>query len=408
MYLFLIPIVIYLILYVQYLFLIPGNDGGLEFMFANRWYTGDNILQLLSLHPPFKLILNSFFYQFFGYWSTGWIGLIFGIAGIYALYLIGKKLFDKKVAILSSLLLATSGLYLSVGIFGIHDFLITVLILFAFFFYLESRYIWCAVFVCIAVLTKETVIFFAVSILISDLFIRKRVKFETFTPIIVLIWYIEFLHFSGYHLWNDWNFSPEPKQGSFMTMVNNILKLQLFNKYAYENWLHLFVFNFNWVYWIFALGSFYFLKKKEILKTLAPIGIFFFLFLITVLSFQTFTINRYILPLLPFVYLLASYTAMQLRYKTVFISLLIIISLVSLTNSVDPISNLLWSKTAILDQNLYLNHTLDGDDGITYNMQYLTLMKERTAILESGNCSLPTLIRYDSQELTLFHITSCK
>ena len=408
MYLWLIPAGIYLIFFVPYLSVIPGNDGGLEFMFANRWYTHDNLMQLLSLHPPFKLILNSFFYQFFGYWSTGWIGLIFGIAGIYAIYLVAQKLFDRKVALLSSLLLATSGLYISVGLFGIHDFLITVILLFAFFFYLESRYVLYTIFICIAVLTKETAIFFALSIVLSDIFIRKTVKFESFIPLVILAWYIEFLHFSGYHLWNDWNFSPNPKQGSFMTMVNNIIKLQLFNKYAYENWLHLFVFNFNWVYWIFALCSFFFLKTKEIKKKLAPIGIYLIVFLITVLSFQTFTINRYVLPLLPFVYILASYTVMKLRFTPFFITLLLIVSLVSLTNSADPVSNLLWQKTQVLDQKIYLNHPLDGDDGITYNMQYLTIMQERTTMLETGNCSFPVLLRYDTQELALLHVNSCK
>lgn len=405
--LILLPIVVFIILYVPSLTLIPGNDGGLEYGFAQQWYLGKNLLHILSLHPPFKLMLFSLFFKLFGYQSTGWIGLIFGIGGIVALYLIGEKLFDKRVALISSLLLATSGLFLSNGIFGIHDFLMTSLILVAFYFYLNSRYIWYAVFASIAVLTKETAIFFALSIIISDLFVRKNPRFPAFVPVIILAWYIEFVHFSGYHLWNDWNFSPTAKQGSFATMINNIVTLKLFNKYAYENWMHLFIFNFNWVYWIFAFISLAFIKATEIKKELAPIGIFFVIFLITVLSFQTFTINRYILPLVPFVYLLASYAVTKLPLKPVFATLLIAVSFLSLSFSVDPISNAIWPKTQVLGESVYLNHPLDGDDGITYNMQYLSAMKLRTDLIKAGDCKFPHLVAYDKQVLKVYDIPTC-
>ena len=404
----LLPIVVFVILYVPSLNLIPGNDGGLEYSFAQQWYAGDHVLKILSLHPPLKLMLFSMFFKLFGYQSTGWIGLFFGIAGIVALYYIGKKLFDEKVALIGSLLLATSGLFLSNGIFGIHDFLMTTLILVAFYCYLDARYIWYAIFASLAVLTKETGIFFALSIIISDVLVRKSTKFPVFVPIIILAWYIEFVHFSGYHLWNDWNFSSTAKKGSFITMINNIVTLKLFNKYAFENWLHLFVFNFNWVYWIFAAIAIKFTKNAELKKNLAPLGIFFFVFLITVLSFQTFTINRYILPLLPFVYLLAGYAVMQLPLKPVFATLLIAVSFLSLSFSVDPVSNAIWPKTQVLGESVYLNHKLDGDDGITYNMQYLTLMQQRTDLIKSGACKFPHLVDYDKKLIKAYNIKTCK
>lgn len=404
----LLPIVVFVILYIPSLNLIPGNDGGLEYMFANQWFLGDNVLKILSLHPPFKLMLFSLFFKLFGYQSTGWIGLLFGIAGIVALYVIGKKLFDVKVAFMSSLLLATSGLFLSNGIFGIHDFLMTSFILIAFYCYLDNRFVWYAVFASLAVLTKETAIFFAMSVTISDVVIKKRANFPVFIPLILIAWYIEFVHFSGYHLWNDWNFSTTAKNGSFLTMINNIVTLKLFNQYAFENWLHLFIFNFNWVYWIFALLSLGFIKSAELKKNLAPVGIFFFIFLITVLSFQTFTINRYVLPILPFVYLLASYAVMKLPVKPVFVTLLIAVSFISLSFSVDPVSNYIWPKTQVLGESVYLNHKLDGDDGITYNMQYLSVMQLRTDLIKAGDCNFPHLVDYDKKLIKLYKITACK
>jgi 4-amino-4-deoxy-L-arabinose transferase-like glycosyltransferase len=166
--LILVPLAVFIILFAPYLYLVPGNDGGLEYGFATQWFLGKNILQILSLHPPFKLMLFSLFFKLFGYQSTGYIGLLFGIVGILTLYYIAKRLFDDKVAFISSLLLATSGLFVSNGIFSIHDFLMTTLILLAFACYLDSRYWLYALFASLAVMTKETAIFFAVSILISD------------------------------------------------------------------------------------------------------------------------------------------------------------------------------------------------------------------------------------------------
>ena len=192
-----------------------------------------------------------------------------------------------------------------------------------------------------------------------------------------------------------------------MTMINNLVTLNLFNKYAFENWLHLFVFNFNWVFWIFAFISLAFIKTVELKKQLAPIAIFFVTFFITVLAFQTFTINRYILPLLPFVYLLASYGVTKIRFQPVFISLLVVVSFLSLSSSVDPISNIFWQKTQVLGESIYLNHPLDGDDGITYNMQYLRLMQDRTYMIQVGDCKFPHLIDYDKQELKLFDVKTC-
>jgi 4-amino-4-deoxy-L-arabinose transferase-like glycosyltransferase len=406
--LLLLPIGIFVALFVPFLYVIPANDGNLEFKFANSWFIGNNRIELLSLHPPFKLILFSLFFKLFGYNSIGYIGLIFGIAGIIALYFIAKKLFDKQVALLSSILLATSGQYISVGLFGIHDFLMTVLILIAFAFYLNSRYLLYTIFICIAILTKETAIFFAASILISDITVKKNVSFVIFAPIVLLAWYVEFLHFSGYHLWNDWNFSNTAKDGSALTMIYNVVTFQIFNKYALENILHLFVFNFNWIYWIFVIVSFFYIKTKEMKKNLIPIGIFAFVFTLLVLTFQTFTINRYILPLLPFVYMLASYAVFKLKFPSICISLLLIASFVSLFFSVDPVSNLLWQKTPVLSENLYLNELLDGDDGITYNMQYLSLMKERTTRIEKGECGLPPLINNDTLTLILLNKNTCK
>ncbi len=92
--------------------LIPSGDGEVEFKWAQAVYNGHFLNGPLS-HPPFKLLLFDLFFKLFGSWSISAIGFLLGALGIYALYRIAEELFDKKVALLSAFLLATSGLYTS-------------------------------------------------------------------------------------------------------------------------------------------------------------------------------------------------------------------------------------------------------------------------------------------------------
>ena len=67
-------------------------------------------------------------------------------------------------------------------------------------------------------------------VLLSMTYLSKGIlTFAIFAPLVILAWYIEFVHFSGYHLWNDWNFSQTAKDGSVMTMAYNLITLKLFN-----------------------------------------------------------------------------------------------------------------------------------------------------------------------------------
>lgn len=402
-----LPVILFSIIAAPYIFLVPGGDGDGEFKLAHALLSGNYSGHLLVFHPPFPLFLFDAFFLAFGYWSTGILGLLLGISGIVALYYIGKKLFDKKVAILSSCLLALSGLYISVGSFNIDDFVMTVMVLIAFAYYLRSKYIWYAIFVSFAVLTKETAIFFVGSVLFIELLQQKKKHLiELLVPFGVFIIWLGILYSSGQHLWNEYNFSSTRSSGSTYTMLHNLVTFGFLNEYAYENWLHLFVFNFNWVYTIFVCASFFFLRENKKKKELLVVGVFSVLFLILVLGFQTWTINRYTLPLLPFLYLFAVYGATKLRYAAVWMTIVFMASLLSLTGSVDPISRIIWPQVQIFDQKFFLNK-IDGGDGLTYNLQYLDVMKRRTIMLSHGQCNIPGLISYDRETLGLLGIHHC-
>ncbi|MCX6706127.1 MAG: hypothetical protein NTV24_03445, partial [Candidatus Woesebacteria bacterium] len=207
------------------------------------------------------------------------------------------------------------------------------------------------------------------------------------------IWFL-FLKISGKTLWSDWNYSGTAGKGTISTILNNLLSLKIFNKYAYQNWLQLFVLNFNWVFWIIIILGI--IKSRINLarnKTALSIFLFSFIYFISVLSFQTYTIPRYALPLEPYLYLALAYGSYKLSEKSKLLKVLISIFLVGITilrlfTSIDPISLRIWGKTKILGQNIYAlngNQSLSGFDGITYNLQYNLIAKKRTQVIFDKN-----------------------
>jgi hypothetical protein len=102
-----------------------------------------------------------------------------------------------------------------------------------------------------------------------------------------------------------------------------------------------------------------------------------------VLSFQTYTITRYILPLLPFVYLLAANALVRLKVSYIVLSFVLLASIASLVSSNDPVSNVIWNKYQVFGDSFYIRKN-DGFDGITYNMQFLFISRQRNDIIQRG------------------------
>ena len=95
-----------------------------------------------DFHPPLYYIILKYWSNIFG---TSEIALripsiIFGIITVYIIYLIGKKLFDKKVGLLSSLLLATSGLHIYYSQEARMYSLATMLVSASIYFFLEKKW----------------------------------------------------------------------------------------------------------------------------------------------------------------------------------------------------------------------------------------------------------------------------
>ena len=421
---------LYAFLCLPFIGLIPYFDGNIDFVKSYDFFTGGFarlFQEWASVHPPLKEFITFPLFSLFGInryiYTLPW--LFFGILGIISLFSFVKTVSNIKTARIASFLLATSPLYLSVGIFGLTDFLLAIFIIAAITQYVKKQYLWYSLFASLAILTKETAIIFCLTVLFVELIvsilllIRKKHQAKNylyhliliFFPFVVFFLWIIFLKTSGKPLWSDWNFSETANRGSLYTIFNNLFRFKFFNKYTYQNWLHLFVLNFNWFWWLltFIGFSFLFIKKRSHLKStllvltqktkaFLIVIIFIPFYLVTALSFQTYTITRYVLPLIPFLIIgvsISSDTLIKIFPKTrlllfTTISLVIVLSLFF---SVDPFSKHLWGITLIQKHPFYALHKkLAGNDGLTYNMQYLFLAKERTKkIMEANNSFGPVV-----------------
>lgn len=374
-----IPLAVYTILIGPYLATFPYLDGHVEFNVAYNFFTGNYFTNWVAYHPPLKPIMSSVIFFFFGPQAYTALGYLLGILGIGSLYVIARELYDKKTAILSSVFLALSGMYISTSLFSLNDFIMTVFLLVAFAFYVKKKLIMYAVFASLAVCAKETAIIFPFSVALVEI-LSKQYRWQHIIPFAVLGLWVAFLYLSGHSLWNSWNFSESSKHGIHHTVFENIFMLKLFNQYAYDNWLHMFIFNYNWVFWIVLLFA---LPKTKITSHIRMLLVFFVLYALIVLSIQTYTIPRYILPVLPFLYLITTQYLVRSKYAMILIPVVLIFAISALFSSNDPISNNIWKRTTQLDQSFYYR-PLDGNDGITYNMQFLYVTKERDTIIKSG------------------------
>jgi 4-amino-4-deoxy-L-arabinose transferase-like glycosyltransferase len=406
---------LFLALLLPFLNSIPHRDGNIDFVQTNDYMNGGLQMYLNnwnSVHPPLKIITSSTLIKLVPLlpFSYNILGIMLGITGIFGIYYFSLNAFTKKEAIISSSLLAISPLFIANAIFGLRDYILTIFIIISLFSYIKRRYIIYALFASLCVLTKETglVLVFTV-LLIEAIFEAKKIFNKRLRSIISFIccliplipWYLwtMFLNSNHKNVWSDYVFS-DAKVGPFSVVLHNLLVLNFFTQYAQQHWKQLFILNFNWIFWLFIVFSFLFyllkkifakdlsskIKKNEVkTKALIIIVTFFFFYLFTVLTFPTYTIPRYALPLIPLfiVFISLSITSIKNNYIKLFILVFVYsIFLISLFFSADPISASIWKVREIGNQNLYsLDQTIAGNDGITYNYQYLLLVKERTDLI---------------------------
>ncbi len=420
-----LAIFLFILLTVPFIATLPYMDGNIDFVQTNDFYSG-GINQYFSnwntVHPPVKLLIALPFYFLFGISSVSYSfpGILIGIAGIVGIYLLTKDLFDQKTANLTTVFFSIYPLFIANSIFVMRDYLLTIFLLISLLFYIRKKSILYAISCSLAILTKEPALLLpsiVVVVEIIELIIKRGFNLKkTVLKITVLmapfgvyfIWKLV-LDANNKSSWNEWIFTKTENKGALSTIINNLLSFNFINPYAFEHWKQLFFLNFNWIYFFIILLGFavYFLSRKKIffyknwrnLKVILIIFIFSISYLLTVLSLQTYTIPRYALPLIPFILIALAKSIVifkNLYFQTMLILIVFGFLLTSLFFSLDPVATHLWGKTRIFDQKIYaLNDQLAGNDGITYNIQYLLIAKNRSeTILKASKEKKPVSSPY--------------
>jgi hypothetical protein len=277
------------------------------------------------------------------------------------------------------------------------------------------------------VLTKETGILLPLSLLVIEggigLIKRHLTRISLYSVMAALTacvayggwsWY---LYYVGQTSWSDWIFSETASRGATFTIIHNITTGAFINAYAIQHWLHLFVLNYMWiytslalvsvVYWLISGHAKHFSEQLNSYYSRALMVYILFggLYTFLVLTFQTYTIPRYVLPVVPLILLLTSWTlsmVMHLWPRTMgfIVVAWLYIGIVSLYASWDPVSSYVWGEDRWMGQKIYnLKDHLAGNDGIAYNLQYLTIMKKRTEKLQTSQITGEPIVSADCSQL---------
>lgn len=405
------PILLFSILTLPYIVNVPMLDGNIEAVQSYFIHVGGMQLNLernSTIHPPLKMLIQALFYDLLGpkFIIFNLIGYSIGIIGILSLYSLCRSLGNTFVTKSTTLLFSIYPLFIANSLFPPNDFIITCLLLFVVRAYLKKSSLLFASTLTAITLVKETgLLALAIFIFIDLLFtFKKREKrmFYYLIPLASFFFWMIYLRINGQGEWSDHLFTETASRGTIYTIFYNLTHLKIFNPYAVSHGQQFLFLNYNWVILTIStiLTIYYLLFKKnrkhffrhitqdvQLLKTIIIMFLFSVGYYLTVLTLQTYAIPRYALPIIPF--LLLWFCASLLAIKSMFLrttvfTLVFIILIVSLVTSIDPIPTFLWGKTNVLGQSIYAtNPRSAGNDGITYNMQFLFISSSRTQILKS-------------------------
>lgn len=410
----LIPLSMFLILTIPFLNVLPYMDGNIDFVQVFDFYKGgfnQYFNNWNTVHPPFKLLLIYPVFSIFGpsQYIYNIIGIIFGVIGIASIYLLTKKITNERTAFLAAIFLSIYPLFIANSIFVMRDLMLTSLIILSLYFYSSKKYFLYSISISLSVLTKETGLLLPLIIIAIEIFFLFKNKFIinkailiklSFLVIPLLVYYFwkYYLSVNRKNSWSEWIFTNNENKSAIYTIFNNISTFNFLNPYAQAHLKQLLFLNFNWIYILIIINLvlLYILKKKfkhnlkpEIYKTIIVIILFVIAYCLSVLTLQTYTIPRYALPIIPFIIIGLAKSIDSIKNKLIFrfTSILIFILMItSLFSSVDPVAKNLWGINDIFNHKIYaLNDHMAGNDGITYNLQYLLIAKERSDLIKKSN-----------------------
>lgn len=393
---------------------IPYLDSGIDFLQAHDFYSGG--VQLLglywaSLHPPLKMAVVSMFFFLFGTTSPVYalFGFVVACISSSAYFMIVRKS-TKSVWVIASMMiifvLYPMGVAGMIG--GFTDYALFAWCLLAWAGYVTKRTYLVVIASLCAVLTKEPGILLPASLIIAyclyALSTKSKIQWKFIfsigvTTVGLFVW-LGILSLYGKGAWSDHILATGYSSNGIIAALQNIYSGGWNNPYAFQNMLHLFVMNFHWVYWTMAVVGILAWGISQLLhqrpnadpqrEALLPAGIFALLYSVLVLSFPTYAIPRYVLPVSAslFVFLLYAMNGFWHIHKAVYAccwGTLVIVSAIGLSRSSDPISLGIWKTMNIDNQGIYnMRDQYAGNDGITYNMQEAWIQKTRTSLIKAA------------------------
>jgi hypothetical protein len=229
----------------------------------------------------------------------------------------------------------------------------------------------------------------------------KKFKIQPYAEQLLILWpaFLAYLLLkillNVYHMteWRDVMYNPS-NQSSYQIVIDNLAHLKFINTYFTSNITNLFVYYFNWlipaiilltsiplVHWLTKKAS---KRQKHLLVFWLFISFSYILF---VFSFPTWTIVRYIIPVLPFFIILAS-IGLNVTFKKVswVIPLVLIVFWFTLGNfsNLDPITNKL-NKGSLksMGESFYAIKFYDNSyERIAYNVKYFKATKNQNNLIK--------------------------
>lgn len=186
--------------------IVSGNSVAWEY-----WATPPQGFAYEWTHPPLAKIIMAGGMLVFGQNSFGWRfpGVLFGIAAVVLVWLLGKQLFKKSLpAIFATVLFSLDGLPFVMSRIGMNDIYFLAFTMAAILFFLKGKYFWSALFLGLAIASKWTA-FFAIPILgVAWILYKRRVEwgYLWYFVLLPLIYFASYLIFftSGHTLLEWW------------------------------------------------------------------------------------------------------------------------------------------------------------------------------------------------------------
>lgn len=226
------------------------------------------------------------------------IEIIFGALCILLTYLIGKKLFSKKIALLASIFLALSPTFFFFNGILLTEIVSTFLSLAAIYFFMDKKYFASGIFFGAAFMTRYLQIFAFIAMVFSFLFSISKKDIKNLKKIIMGF----VIAISPFLILNQ-------------ILYNNALFPFLYQAYLSNNsgWLNyhpigyyfIQLFRENIFYFLSFFGIFPILKAKDINKKFIAVAfLLFFIFFNSIKQKEM----RFLIVLMPYMYLLISFS----------------------------------------------------------------------------------------------------